>query len=88
MTTRRKSTLGFTSTKEVAGTETEALPVVVEETPSVPESKVEPDPVPAPSPTPSPKMAPALTLTRVFPVVEAKQTRVPRNVPRFSEFKE
>jgi hypothetical protein len=84
MTTRRKSTLGFTSTKEVAGTETEALPVVVEETPSVPESKVKPDPVPAPAP----KMAPALTLTRVFPVVEAKQTRVPRNVPRFSEFKE
>jgi hypothetical protein len=83
MTTRRKSTLGFTSTEEVAVTETEALPVVVEETPSVPESKVGPDSVSAPAP----EVAPAPSLTRVFPVVEAKQTRVPRNVPRFSEFK-
>jgi hypothetical protein len=88
MTTRRKTPLGFTSTEEVAETETEVLPVVVEEVPSVPESKVEPDPVPAPSPTPAPKVEPALTLTRVFPVAEAKQTRTPRNVPRFSEFKE
>ena len=85
MTTRRKSTLGFTSTEEVAVTETEALPVVVEETPSVPESKVEPDPDPVPAP--APKVGPATTLTRVFPVIEAKQTRTPRNVPRFSEFK-
>jgi len=84
MTTRRKTPLGFTSTEEVAETETDALPVVVEEVPSVPESKVELDPKPAPPP----EEAPAPALTRVFPVFEAKQTRTPRNVPRFSEFKE
>jgi len=84
MTTRRKTPLGFTHTEEVEETETDALPVVVEEVPSVPESKVEPDPKPAPSP----EEAPAPALTRVFPVAEAKQTRTPRNVPRFSEFKE
>ena len=78
MTTRRKTPLGFTPT------ETDALPVVVEEVPSVPESKVELDPKPAPPP----EEAPAPALTRVFPVAEAKQTRTPRNVPRFSEFKE
>ena len=71
----------------------------VEET--FPEQTQELSPAPAPAPVPVPAPAPVLKAapkpkptrvvepakTRVFPVVEAKQIRTPRNLPRFSEFK-